>query len=153
MELTRPTTIEAAMPRLVVRRQKRSMTRAGRLALAATLKAQPTRKVTLSFSNWMPSTMAMALTTTAATLAERTLLRSVSLSPMTLSIRSCATAPLAARISPLTVPSTVVKAMALTRANMVSPKDRASRGADMLLLVTSSPPLVMAPRPINRVRV
>ena len=43
-------------------------------------------------------------------------------------------------ISPLTVPSTVVNAMAEMIANSSSPKLRASSGAAMLLLVTSIGP-------------
>ena len=50
-------------------------------------------------------------------------------------IRSCATAPLAAMISPLTVPSTVVNAIAEMIANSSSPKLLASSGAAMLLSV------------------
>ena len=46
-------------------------------------------------------------------------------------MRSCATAPLAAMIRPLTVPSTVVKAMAEI-ANGSSPKLLASSGADIV---------------------
>ncbi|GIT29529.1 MAG: hypothetical protein Ct9H300mP1_15750 [Planctomycetaceae bacterium] len=48
--------------------------------------------------------------------------------PIALAIRSCVTAPLEARIRPLTVPSTVVKAMAEMAANshspMLNPKQR-----------------------------
>ena len=62
-------------------------------------------------------------------------------------IRSWATAPLAATIRPLTVPRTVVNATAEMTANGKSPKLRASSGAAMLLLVTSSAPPVIAPRP------
>ena len=67
--------------------------------------------------------------------------------PSTFSIRSCATAPLAAMIRPLTVPSTVVKATAEITANGSSPKVRARSGAAMFELVTSSAPPVIAPRP------
>ena len=64
-----PTRIAAVMPCLVVRFQKSSMTSAGRLAEAAMLNAQPTRKVTFICSKSTPSTMAMAPTTTATPLA------------------------------------------------------------------------------------
>ena len=67
-----PTKIAAVMPCLVVPRQKSSMTSDGRLADAATLNAQPTRKLTLSFWNRMPSTIAMTPTTTAVILPART---------------------------------------------------------------------------------
>ena len=46
---------------------------------------------------------------------------------------------------PLTVPSTVVNAMAEITANGNSPKLFASNGADMLELVTSKLPLTIAP--------
>ena len=52
---------------------------------------------------------------------------------MKLVIRSCATAPLASRIRPLTVPKTVVNAIAEMIANSSSPNSRASSGAAMLL--------------------
>ena len=68
------------------------------------------------------------------------------------SIRSWATAPDAATIRPLTVPSTVAKAMAEMMANSSSPKERASSGADMLLSAGLTTPLIMAPRPMNSVR-
>ena len=61
-------------------------------------------------------------------------------------------APEAATISPLTVPSTVAKAMAEMIAKRSSPKDRASSGADMLLSAGLITPLVMAPRPMKSVR-
>ena len=62
-------------------------------------------------------------------------------------MRSWATAPAPARISPLTVPSTVVKATALITANTPSPRLRARSGADMFESVGSSAPLVIAPIP------
>ena len=52
--------------------QNSSITRAGRLAEAAMLKAQPTRKVALRSLNRMPSAIATRPTTTAASLAMRT---------------------------------------------------------------------------------
>ena len=55
-------------------------------------------------------------------------------------------------ISPLTVPSTVAKAMAEMMANRKVPNDWASSGADMLLSVRLITPLVIAPRPMNSVR-
>ena len=58
-------------------------------------------------------------------------------------MKSCAIAPLAARISPLTVPSTVVNAIAEMIANGSSPNVLASSGADMLESVGSSAPLVL----------
>ena len=54
-------------------------------------------------------------------------------------------------IRPLTVPSTVVNAIAEMMANSSSLKLLASSGAAMLVLVTSSAPLVIAPRPRNSV--
>ena len=53
---------------------------------------------------------------------------------------------------PLTVPSTVAKAMAEIMANRKVPKEAASRGADMLLSSGLIVLLVMAPRPRKRVR-
>ena len=50
-------------------------------------------------------------------------------------------------ISPLTVPSTVVKAIAEMIANSVVLNDLARSGAAMFVLVGSSAPLVIAPRP------
>ena len=67
-----PTKIAAVMPCFVVPRQNSSMTRAGRLAEAAMLNAQPTRKLTLSLWNRMPSTIAIRPTTTAVILPART---------------------------------------------------------------------------------
>ncbi len=67
------------------------------------------------------------------------------------SMRSWATAPEAATIRPLTVPRTVANAIAEMIANKNTPNDFASSGADMLESVRSSTPLVMAPRPMNRV--
>ena len=55
-------------------------------------------------------------------------------------------------INPLTVPSTVVKAIAEITAKSVSLKLFASSGAAMFVLVGSRAPLVMAPRPRNSVR-
>ena len=55
-------------------------------------------------------------------------------------------------IRPLTVPSTVVNAIAEITANGNSPNERANSGAAMLESVTSSVPLVIAPRPRNSVR-
>ena len=55
-------------------------------------------------------------------------------------------------IRPLTVPRTVVKAMAEIIANNVSLMLRANNGAAILLLVTSIDPLVIAPRPMYSVR-
>ena len=74
-----PTTIDAAMPLAVVRFQNSSMTMAGRLAEAATAKAQPTRKDTFMPLNRMPSTMAIAPTTKAAILPASTFCLSVDL--------------------------------------------------------------------------
>ena len=53
---------------------------------------------------------------------------------------------------PLTVPSTVAKAMAEIMANRKVPNDSASSGADMLLSSRLTVPLVMAPRPRKSVR-
>ena len=50
-------------------------------------------------------------------------------------------------IRPLTVPSTVVKAIAEMMANSVLLNDLANSGAAMLVLVGSRAPLVMAPSP------
>ena len=61
-------------------------------------------------------------------------------------------APADAKISPLTVPSTVVNAIAEMIANSHSLMLLASSGAAMLLFVTSSEPLVIAPRPRYSVR-
>jgi len=65
-ELTMPTVMEAAIPLEVVRFQKRSITMAGRLALAATAKARPTRKLTFCPLKRMPRMMAMIPTAKAA---------------------------------------------------------------------------------------
>ena len=54
-------------------------------------------------------------------------------------------------IRPLTVPSTVVNAMAEMIANSHGLKLFAKSGAAMLLFVTSKAPLVIAPRPMNNV--
>ena len=50
-------------------------------------------------------------------------------------------------IKPLTVPSTVVKAIAEMIAKSVVLNDLANSGAAMLVLVGSRAPLVMAPSP------
>ena len=50
-------------------------------------------------------------------------------------------------IRPLTVPSTVVKAIAEITAKSAVLNDLASSGAAMLVLVGSRAPLVIAPRP------
>ena len=84
--------------------------------------------------------------------ATRTLFESCMSILRKLDKRSCTTAPLAAMIRPLTVPRTVVKAIAEMIAKSHSLKLRASSGAAMLLLVTSSAPLVIAPRPMKSVR-
>ena len=55
-------------------------------------------------------------------------------------------------IRPLTVPSTVAKAMAEIIENRNVPNDRARSGADMLSSARLMTPLVIAPRPMNRVR-
>ena len=55
-------------------------------------------------------------------------------------------------ISPLTVPSTVVKAIALMIANGSSPKVRDMYGAAVLVSPGTSAWLVIAPRPRNSVR-
>ena len=62
---------------------------------------------------------------------------------MKLVMRSWATAPEAATIRPLTVPSTVAKAIADITANRNTPNVFARRGAAMLLLSTSRTPLTM----------
>ena len=49
-----PTMTAAVMPCFVVRFQNSSITSAGKFADAATLNAQPTRKLTFIFSNRMP---------------------------------------------------------------------------------------------------
>ena len=95
--------------------------------------------------------MAIQPTTTAAILPARTLPLSDICMPRKLSIRSWATAPEAATIKPETVPRTVAKASEDITANNTTPKERASSGADMLLSVRLITPLVMAPRPRNRV--
>ncbi len=67
-------------------------------------------------------------------------------------MKSWATAPEAATIRPLTVPSTVANAMAEMTANRKLPKERASSGAAMLLSAGFITPLIIAPRPMNSVR-
>ena len=67
-----PTVTAAMIPCFVVRGQNSSMTSAGRLALAAMLNAQPTRKLTLKLRNNTPSTIAMIPRPTAAILPHRT---------------------------------------------------------------------------------
>ena len=64
-ETTIPTMMEATMPEEVVRFQNSIMMMQGRLAEAATAKARPTRKETLTPWNAMPRRMAMAPTTKA----------------------------------------------------------------------------------------
>jgi len=80
-------------------------------------------------------------------LPQRTLPWSDSRTPNTFATRSWATAPLPAMISPDTVPSTVVNAIAEITANSVVLNDRARSGAAMFESVGSSAPLVMAPSP------
>jgi len=71
-EAAMPTVTAAMIPCLVVRGQKSSITSAGRLALAAMLNAQPTRKLTLKLRNRMPSAIATTPSPTAASLPHRT---------------------------------------------------------------------------------
>jgi len=66
-----PHVTAAVIASLVVRFQKSSITNAGRLALAAMLKAQPTRKVTLKSLKMIPRTMPTMPTQTAEILASR----------------------------------------------------------------------------------
>lgn len=115
------------------------------------LKAQPTRKLTLKLRNRIPSAIATIPRPTAAIFPQRTFSSSFIGMPRTFSTRSWATAPLPAMINPLTVPSTVVKAIAEMTAKSVLLKLFASSGA-MFVLVGSRAPLVMAPRPRNSVR-
>ena len=135
------------MPCQVVPGQKRSITRAGRFALAAMLKAHPTRKLTLKSRKRIPSPIAMIPRTTAASLPHRTFSWSVSRMPQTFVTRSWATAPLPAMMRPLTVPSTVVKAIAEMTAKSVVLNDLARSGAAMFVSVGSSTAEVIAPRP------
>ena len=146
-DATIPTVTAATMPCQVVPGQKRSITRAGRFALAAMLKAQPTRKLTLKSRKMIPSPIAMIPRATAASLPQRTFSWSVSRTPKTFETRSWATAPLPAMMRPLTVPSTVVNAIAEMIANSVVLNDFASNGAAMFESVGSSTPEVIAPRP------
>jgi hypothetical protein len=67
-----PTVTAAMMPCFVVRGQNSSITSAGRLALAAMLNAQPTKKLTLKLRNTMPSAIATMPRPTAASLPHRT---------------------------------------------------------------------------------
>ena len=112
-----PAVIDAVIPCRVVPRQNSSITSAGRLALAAMLKAQPTRKFTFILANRMPNAMATIPTHNEAIFAARTCLDSSIFISSKLVIRSCATAPLAAMIRPLTVPRMVVNATAERTAN------------------------------------
>ena len=149
---TIPTMIDAIIPLDVVRFQNSIMMMQGRFAEAATAKARPTRKDTLMPWNANPSRMAMAPTTKAAILPAWTFMRSDLMTPPKRSSRSCATAPDAAMMRPLTVPRTVAKAMAEIMAKRKVPNDWASNGADMLLSSRLMVPLVMAPRPRKSVR-
>ena len=133
-------------------RDAENMYKAGRLAEAAMLKAHATRNETFIFANWMPSHMAMMQTATAAILPARTCCWSLSVSLHTLVIRSWTIAPAAAMIRPLTVPRTVVKAIALMIANGNWPKVFAISGVAVFVSVRSRAPLVIAPRPRNKVR-
>ena len=142
-----PTVTAAMIPCFVVRGQNSSITRAGRLALAAILNAQPTRKLTLKFLNRIPRAIAITPRATAAILPQRTFSWSVIGMANTFSTRSWATAPLPAMMRPLTVPSTVVKAIAEMTAKSVVLNDFARSGAAMLVSVGSRAPLVIAPRP------
>ena len=147
-----PTRIAAVMPCLVVRFQKSSITSAGRLAEAATLNAQPTRKRHVHPLEEDAEDHRDDADDDRRDLAGADLGRDrSSFIRRTLVSRSWATAPLAAMIRPLTVPSTVVKAIAEMIANSSSLKLLASSGAAMLVLVTSRAPLVIAPRPRNSV--
>ena len=76
----------------------------------------------------MPSAMAIDADDHGRQLGDREpfVIRRVALAPI-LSIRSCVTAPADARIKPLTVPSTVVKAIAEMTANSSSLKLRAKQ--------------------------
>ena len=67
-----PTVTAATTPCHVVRGQKSTITRAGRFALAAMLKAQPTRKLTLKLRKRMPNAIATMPRATAAILPHRT---------------------------------------------------------------------------------
>ncbi len=82
----------------------------------------------------------MMPTTTADILPAFTCPLSVISMPRNPVIRSWATAPEAATMSPLTVPRTVAKAMAQMQEKIVTPKYFASSGADMLLLSMSRTP-------------
>src|SRR5205814_1475037 len=109
---TNPTTIEAVIPCLVVRRQKSSITIAGRFADAATLNAHPTRNDGFISLHSIPSRIAAIPTPTDAILPTRTLAWSSRFIRKRLWTRSWAIAPDAAMIKPDTVPSTVVNAIA-----------------------------------------
>lgn len=109
--------------------------------------AQPTRKLTFIRSNNTPSAIATAPPTTAVILPTRAFSVSESLTPRHCVMRSRATAPLAAMVSPLAVPRTVVNAIAELTAKGSSPKRRARSGTAMFVFVKSRAPLVIAPRP------
>ena len=148
-----PTKIAAVMPCLVVPRQNSSMTSAGRLAEAATLNAQPTRKLTLSFWNRMPRTMAIDADDDGGDLAGADL-------------------GVVVHLDPQEVGQQVVGHRAAGRHDQAADgaehgregdgRDHRERqfaeasgpssGAAMLVSVTSSVPLVIAPRPRNSVR-
>ena len=68
-----PTKMEATMPLAVVFFQNSSMTMAGKLAEAATAKAQPTRNDTFIPLKMIPRIMAITPTTTAVALPAKTL--------------------------------------------------------------------------------
>ncbi len=143
-----PTDMEAITPLAVVFFQKSIIRIAGRFAEAAMANAQPTKNDTFMFLNKTPRIIARTPTPTAAILPAATFFLSVIFLPMYLSIISWATAPEDAHMSPLTVPSTVANATADMIAKNIMPNERASRGADILSLVRSITPLVIAPSPI-----
>ena len=96
--------------------------------------------------------IATSPTVNAVALPMATFWRSENCRSQNRSSRSWATAPEAATMSPLTVPSTVAKAMAEIAAKRNVLNERASSGADMFPSIGSTTPLTMAPRPMNNVR-